>query len=114
MTRAVAAESGYFVNPQTLLGFLFTAAALAAERSGAETPPELHGTWVGEVGGRMVTLELRGTGSYVLAGVEGGWSGRDGWIELDDEPLAYRLEGDRLVLVDLAGQVVSWARSRRA
>jgi hypothetical protein len=110
MTSAAEAGSVYFVNPKTLLGLLFTAAALAAERLGAETPRELHGTWIGEVGGRRVVLELRGTGTYHLAGVEGRWTGRAGRLELDDEPLAYQLEGDHLLLTDLAGQAVLWKR----
>jgi hypothetical protein len=113
MTSATYAESVYFVSPGTLLGYLFTAAALAAERAGAETPRELQGAWIGEVGGRQVLLELRSTGTYVLAGVEGSWSARDGWLELDDEPLAYRLAGGVLDLTDPAGQTVRWARTAR-
>ncbi len=109
MTSAAEAESVYFVNP-TSLGFLFTAAALAAERLEAETPRELHGTWSGELGGRRVALELRAAGTYLLAGVEGRWSGRAGRRELDDEPLAYQLEGDHLLLTDRAGQTVRWGR----
>lgn len=112
MTSAAAAESGYFVNPQALLGLLFGAVAIAAERAGAETPRELHGTWVAELGGRLVTLDLRSTGTYLLAGVEGGWSGGAGRLELDDQPLSYRLSGDALVLTDRAGQTVRWARAR--
>jgi len=57
-----------------------------------------------------VALELRAAGTYHLAGVEGRWSGRAGRLELDDEPLAYQLEGDHLLLTDLAGQTVRWAR----
>lgn len=111
MTSAEGAESVYFVNPGTLPSFLFTAAALASERSGARTPRELQGMWVGEVGGRNVILELRGCGTYVLAGVEGGWSGGAGWLELDDQPLEYRREGDHLWLRDRSGREVKWTRA---
>lgn len=112
MTSAAQAEPRRFVTPATWAAALCAAAARAAERAGAEAPPELLGTWVGELGGRMVVLELRPSGTYLLAGSEGGWSARGGQLELDDQPFGYRLDGDRLRLTDLAGQTVGWGRAR--
>lgn len=104
-----AAPSVDFVNPGTL-ELLHRAAAVAAERSAGDRPRELRGAWTAQVGGRRVMLELRGSGTYALAGAEGGWACAAGQLELDGQPFAYRLDGDRLLLRDRAGQTVAWAR----
>ncbi len=108
MTSATNVESGCFVIPRTA-GPRLRAAALA-EGSEGERPRQLQGTWTGELGGRRVALELHGSGAYLLAGAAGRWRCAAGQLELDEEPFAYRLSGDWLLLRDRAGQVVSWDR----
>ena len=76
----------------------------------ADAPRALVGSWLGRLGGRPLTLDLRADGTFSMGEMEGACSASGSELLLDDEPLWWRLDGGALLLTDAAGQTVRWVR----
>lgn len=74
----------------------------------AQQPRELVGRYRMEVQGGDV-LELRADGSATLAGGSTRWSAGAGVLKIGDDALAYRLQGDRLIIA-MGGMQLGWKR----
>lgn len=103
---------GAAVAARALLPFLLATAstALGAEPGRSSAPDPLVGAWSVSVEGQAVTLELKADGTCALAGEPCRWSSAEGRLQVDEEQLGYRVEGDRLLLTDSSGRTVSWVR----
>jgi len=85
-------------------------AATAAHADGRA----LAGTYVSELAGPALTLQLGANGLATMAGETARWQVRGDTLVLGEESFRFRLEGGRLLLTDQAGNTLAWKRAGAA
>jgi hypothetical protein len=90
------------------------ALALLAGPAAADGRAGLAGTWISELAGAALTLELRADGTAAAMGEMARWSVRGDRLVIGEETFRYQLAGGRLQLTDAAGTTTGWQRAGAA